>query len=259
MIYNYEDLKMLKEHLSGIYKITCLINNKSYIGQSCDIYKRWKQHFNQEVNDGTIFHNSILKYGKENFIFEILEITQNLNEREEYWINKYNTYIHSPNSQGYNMTKGGDDNPNYVQEKRIRAYQIIDGQKQYPGRIFKSLNYCVRILSQETGLKFNSSSIWSICNGKKYFQHHGYTFCYIDEENNDIPTGYIRGKLGVKGTKIIVKNLNTNDIYGPYDSFRRAEAVLGVPYQTLSKTVNNNRPITKGKWKNWQAFEIEKE
>jgi hypothetical protein len=31
-----------------------------------------------------------------------------LNEREKYWIAKYNTYVNAPNSNGYNMTRGGE-------------------------------------------------------------------------------------------------------------------------------------------------------
>ena len=30
--------------ISGIYKIENLINHKVYIGQSVNIYKRWKEH-----------------------------------------------------------------------------------------------------------------------------------------------------------------------------------------------------------------------
>ena len=32
------------ERIMGIYKITNLINNQSYIGQSVDIYARWRAH-----------------------------------------------------------------------------------------------------------------------------------------------------------------------------------------------------------------------
>jgi predicted GIY-YIG superfamily endonuclease len=31
-------------NVAGIYKITNLINNKVYIGQSLDIKRRWKNH-----------------------------------------------------------------------------------------------------------------------------------------------------------------------------------------------------------------------
>lgn len=31
-----------------------------------------------------------------------------LDEREKYWIEQYNTYVNAPNSNGYNMTRGGE-------------------------------------------------------------------------------------------------------------------------------------------------------
>ena len=48
-----------------IYKITNLINNQSYIGQSINIEQRIKQHFRNK--DKTVIDNAIQKYGKENF------------------------------------------------------------------------------------------------------------------------------------------------------------------------------------------------
>lgn len=99
----------------GIYKITNKINNKSYIGQSIDIERRWKQHTTEPFNDNadtynTLFYRAIRKYGLENFQFEVIEqcLKEQLNEREKYWIQYYNTYVDNPNSHGYNMTKGGE-------------------------------------------------------------------------------------------------------------------------------------------------------
>ena len=91
-----------------IYKITNLINNKIYIGQTVrKAQSRWNQHIidAENVKDNNYFHNAILKYGKENFALTILEECQNdnLNEREKYWINYYDSYNH-----GYNSTLGGD-------------------------------------------------------------------------------------------------------------------------------------------------------
>ena len=37
---------MGKKPICGIYKITNQVNSKIYIGQSKDIYRRWKEHKN---------------------------------------------------------------------------------------------------------------------------------------------------------------------------------------------------------------------
>ena len=89
-----------------IYKITNTVNNKSYIGQTRQsIQFRWNQHISKK--DNTYFHNAIQKYGKDNFIIETLEEcdVEVLNEREIYYIAKYDTF-----KNGYNLTIGGDGN-----------------------------------------------------------------------------------------------------------------------------------------------------
>lgn len=78
-------------HSSGIYKITNLLNNKCYVGQSVDIANRWKQHIKRGVGADTPTRNKLypamIEDGVENFSFEIIEDcpVDMLNEREIYW------------------------------------------------------------------------------------------------------------------------------------------------------------------------------
>ena len=94
--------------ISGIYRITNIKNKKSYIGQSTDIGARWGAHLKTSLGlDGcshSRIHDAIREEGVENFTFEILEKCDKseLNNREKYYINFYET-----NSYGYNSTKGG--------------------------------------------------------------------------------------------------------------------------------------------------------
>lgn len=60
----------------GIYTIKNLKNNKLYIGSSVEIEKRIRTHFVNLIKNNHSnlkLQNSYNKYGKENFIFEILE------------------------------------------------------------------------------------------------------------------------------------------------------------------------------------------
>lgn len=63
------------------------------------------KHYSQGKKEGqTGIDGAIFKYGKENFSVEILEycLIEELDERERFYINYYNSY-----NNGYNLTKGG--------------------------------------------------------------------------------------------------------------------------------------------------------
>ena len=102
----------------GIYKITNKINNQSYIGQSTDIETRWSQHIKGKSTNKDL-HNDISLYGLENFIFEILEECkkEDLDKKEIYWINFYNTY-----PDGYNKNSGGGNSEQCVEKTRKKVY-----------------------------------------------------------------------------------------------------------------------------------------
>lgn len=74
----------------GIYKFTNKIDNKSYIGLTNDIERRYREHiYMSKSNDTTYFHRALAKYGVENFVFEVLETFEVedrtlLGQREQY-------------------------------------------------------------------------------------------------------------------------------------------------------------------------------
>ena len=91
-----------------IYK-TIDVNNKVYIGQH---HGKFDENY---FGSGSII-SRIVKKRKELLIVELLEICENqneLNKREIYWINKYNStnrsfgYNIQPGGQGYNYEKPG--------------------------------------------------------------------------------------------------------------------------------------------------------
>jgi group I intron endonuclease len=93
----------MKEYISGIYKITNLINNKIYIGSAKKCEVRKKQHENI-FNNSMAISRAICKYGWENFSFEIIETCEikDLLIREQYWIDLYRSY---DELIGYNIAK----------------------------------------------------------------------------------------------------------------------------------------------------------
>lgn len=94
--------------MAYIYKITNKLNQKMYIGKTDHInpQKRWSEHKSDAKNPNRnhrALYKALNKYGVENFDFEIIEETDNPEEREVYYIQYYNTY-----HNGYNETLGGD-------------------------------------------------------------------------------------------------------------------------------------------------------
>ena len=97
--------------MAVIYKATNKINGHSYIGFDVKWPYRKANHKSRIKKGSTlVFHNALRSYGFENFEWEILEESEDkeklLNEREEFYIRKYNTFYQ--NGQGYNMTMGGE-------------------------------------------------------------------------------------------------------------------------------------------------------
>lgn len=95
-----------RDKVSGIYKITCLENEKAYIGQSSDIKTRFSDHLKSALSSSATtnkLYQEMRKYQPYNFTFEILEeVPRNkLDERERYWIDFYST-----KEFGLNITKG---------------------------------------------------------------------------------------------------------------------------------------------------------
>jgi len=102
----------------GIYKIENIINKKCYYGSSKNIEKRWSCHkndLNKNKHDNSYLQRAWNKYGKENFIFEIVELCSKdcddikLKEIEQKYLDlkpKYNIAIKA--NGGDNIT----NNPN---------------------------------------------------------------------------------------------------------------------------------------------------
>ena len=91
----------------GIYKITNLVTDECYIGQSVDVYKRWNDHckcgLGIDTPPGNKLYKAMQEYGLDNFTFELLtECSQTeLNEKEKYFIELYQA-----DTFGYNSTGG---------------------------------------------------------------------------------------------------------------------------------------------------------
>ena len=90
----------------GIYKITNLDTGRCYIGQSVDLRTRIRDHIKAGLginSSNNKFYSEMKDLGPEKFMYEIVEECDRtqLNERERYWINFYES-----TDWGYNSTVG---------------------------------------------------------------------------------------------------------------------------------------------------------
>lgn len=166
--------------ICGIYKITNKINNKSYIGQSVNINNRWYVH--KATKDDYPIHRAIQKYGKNNFSWEILEecTESQLSEREIYYIAKYNTFMYAKNSNGYNLTPGGEQG----NTKPVNQYSK-------DGTFIRRFNSLVEAAAAIGKMSTQISS----CCYKRCLSCGGYLWSF----DGDVPVDYDKeiGKLGI--------------------------------------------------------------
>lgn len=139
-------------HASGIYEIRNVINGKRYIGQSYDIYERWKHHLGRlraNQSDCTHLQNAWNKYGQYAFVFHVLELCNidELNKKELYWIDMYDSI-----KDGYNVACGG----NYPRDKEtVKKNQnekyLNRTQKDMSGRHTKVYRTSKPVICLNTG------------------------------------------------------------------------------------------------------------
>lgn len=160
-----------------IYKCTNTINGKVYVGKTIQrpFSTYCARHISSAIRRADSrckkprkFYNAIRKYGKEVFVWEILEEVskESLNEREIYYIDKYGTF-----KKGYNETLGGDGSlgVTYVRTPEIRAKisRSLTGKK----RSKESVDKQRRTMSRENhplfGKGHRASSIRKMRASKK--------------------------------------------------------------------------------------------
>lgn len=138
-------MKKVFENKPGIYKITNIINNKSYIGSSINISSRIVNHkykLKSGNHDNKHLQYSFNKYSINSFKFEVLEYCkkEELLIREQYYVDLYkcidpkkgyNKAIVVENTSGYKWSK----------ESRIRFSEYKKQQPTNWNAINKMIEY----------------------------------------------------------------------------------------------------------------------
>lgn len=115
-----------------LYRITNIVNNKVYIGQSVDPKTRWSRHRSDakysEKNRNYHLTDAIKKYGVDSFLFEIIaqaKTLEDMDELETLCIEQYK----STNPQfGYNNSPGGQGKRPMSLETKRRLSESLKGR-----------------------------------------------------------------------------------------------------------------------------------
>jgi len=183
-----------------IYKATNKINGKCYIGQTkYSLGKRINKHFSYVRNNSkTYIHNALRKYGQENFIWEVIEECDTLDELDEmefHYIKQYKSYW---KENGYNLTYGGDGvclygDRNGMYNKKHSNESIKKMSKNRKGLAVGDKNpssagagvyeltlpYGKKIVIKNIRKycrenKLNNTPFYGMCNGKRKKKYKGY-------------------------------------------------------------------------------------
>ena len=155
-------------------------NGKSYIGQSVDIERRYREHRFRKEN--TIFHSDLDYYGFHNFDFRVLEECRvsDLNDREIFYIKEYRTLT----PHGYNATQGGTLPHVNALNSLDDVYKIIEHLRESVltngqiGSIFGITDQMVSDIN--CGRCWRQDDItYPIRNGRKYAKPKRVTTCCV--------------------------------------------------------------------------------
>ena len=155
-----------------IYKVVCKTTKQIYIGKSeSTVEERWKGHcraaFLPSHGDYNFpFHRAIRKYGVEDFIVETIDKSENsedLKEKEIYWISFYNSY-----EEGYNATRGGDGHCKYNYDAIVNYYLIHNFSLVDTCKYFNVYDQVVYAALKSKNIDYKSLQSKTENNKKKY-------------------------------------------------------------------------------------------
>lgn len=243
-----------------IYKATNKINGKMYIGQTTQDLKTRNRHRNYGK---TLFDYTFKKYGEDGFIWEIIDVANNincLNKKESFWIEFYKT---TDRNIGYNLQGGGANAYKTEEVKRKIGNAQIGNKNHMFGK--KGINNPTskKVINLNTGEIYNSGIeamksigmksefyLYNSCNGK-CLSIYGNKFRYLDNDGNFIPTKFDSEDYKLKDYSVWCMNdnlhFNTYDECSIYYNIDKKK-ILKQAYNINKnkETINFKRLMTKG-------------
>ncbi len=161
-----------------VYLIINLINNKKYIGSTCNYARRKREHLwmlRNNKHKNPHLQLAYNKYGEDNFIFSVLEKIEDnrtIYEVEQLYLDKYKTYN---KKIGYNICREATS-PNNEKSKKVIYQYSKEGIK---------LNTYNSIIEAANVLNCNYSGISNAASGKTRTAK-GYVWIFENDFNEQL-------------------------------------------------------------------------
>jgi group I intron endonuclease len=231
-----------------IYLITNTINNKKYIGQTIRSFKdRINDYKRGMCND--YIKNSFNKYGFETFKFEIIDTAKSLeelNEKEIYYINKYDT---TNKEVGYNIELGGK---NCIASEETRAKMSIAHSK-----IKQTEEWVRKRIPQAGSLEAKKHGRPKTDEDKKYLSEISPKY-WLGKERSEESKRKMSEVKKAKGFSdkqkeancktVYVFDVNTRELLDTFESTGLASAKYNIHQSSISRYCKNNKIVNNQLW-----------
>lgn len=163
-----------------LYRITNILNNKVYIGQSNKENERWRQHkyFARQDEPVQYIHRAMKKYGTNNFVYEVIVVCRTREDADETEKQLVIQYDSRNKEHGYNIALGGNVTwqsglpphmypmygKHHTEESRQKISESNMGKKiphseEWSGKVSASLTG--HVVTEETRQKISQSKLGS--------------------------------------------------------------------------------------------------
>ena len=225
-----------------IYKVTNQQNKKVYIGQTAQtLAERKNKHYYKarQINEyNTHFINALRKYPKESFIWEVIDEAQSqdeLNNKEKYWINYYNSI-----EKGYNTKDGGEtivvtekflkqcgSHPFYAFDLKGNKLGEFLNQREFARQHHMSKGDIYRMLNNQL---YYSNGV--ICISKDSFTKQRLQECI------EVAKG--------KTTPFIARKIETGEVFGPFTNKTKCKEFLNLKSNHIREVLDKKRKSQEG-------------
>ena len=206
----------------GIYSIVNTVTKQHYVGQSNNVFKRWKLHLydlNKNQHHNKMLQKDYNKYGPSKFYFQLHEqcSPSDLNNRENYYIMIYGKYKYIPKI--YNVKHNNLSINNY----KKRPIKQIDPYNFTVISYWDSMDSVAKYLNISNGSAIRAAI-------EKYHKAYGYYWCDADK---NFDQSKIKHLGQYKSIKIAQIDINTGKIIKIWRSANHIQKTLQIKNKNI--------------------------